>query len=513
MSFTASLEDVVAENRNHLLGSAARWERVRLGDVADILNGFAFPSTQFSSERGLPLLRIRDVGKSTTESLFQGDYDPRYLVQAGDLVIGMDGDFRCALWRGSDALLNQRVCKVSPNEGLYSRRFLAYVLQGYLDAIHEHTSAITVKHLSSRTIAEIPLPLPSVEEQHRVTAALDSTTSRLNAAVGGLRYARANLKRYRASVLKAACEGRLVPTEAELAQREGREFESADVLLERILKKRRARWEEQELANLRAKGKEPKDGWKRKYKEPEEPDPSGFQGLPAGWVWTTLAAISQLQGGLTKGQKRRAGRRYREVPYLRVANVQRGYLDLQEVGRIAASEDDIHRLALRPGDVLFNEGGDRDKLGRGWVWRGELPECIHQNHVFRARLLTADIEPEYVSYYGNSAGQIYFMAQGRQTTNLASINLTKLGALPIPLPPAAEQRRIVQEVERLFEEAGVVEVAANSGLQRAERLRQSVLKRAFEGRLVPQDPTDEPAAVLLKRIHAERQASHVSVGA
>lgn len=100
------------------------------------------------------------------------------------------------------------------------------------------------------------------------------------------------------------------------------------------------------------------------------------------------------------------------------------------------------------GDVLFNEGGDRDKLGRGWIWRGQLPECIHQNHVFRARLRTPDVFPEYLSWYGNSGGQKYFFEQGKQTTNLASINLTKLKRLPVPLPPLMEQKRIVAEVQR-----------------------------------------------------------------
>ncbi len=90
------------------------------------------------------------------------------------------------------------------------------------------------------------------------------------------------------------------------------------------------------------------------------------------------------------------------LPYLRVANVQRGYLDLSEMKEIEATEDEIADLQLREGDVLFNEGGDRDKLGRGWVWRGELPECIHQNHVFRARLHAGVADPKFVSWYGNS---------------------------------------------------------------------------------------------------------------
>jgi restriction endonuclease S subunit len=130
-----------------------------------------------------------------------------------------------------------------------------------------------------------------------------------------------------------------------------------------------------------------------------------------------------------------------------VENVQRGYLNLEEVKLIEATETEIEDLRLRVGDVLFNEGGDRDKLGRGWVWQGALPECIHQNHVFRARWRAPDVQPKFVSWYGNSEGARYFNDQGKQTTNLASINLTKLSEFPVPLPPAGEQSRIVASLD------------------------------------------------------------------
>jgi type I restriction enzyme S subunit len=104
--------------------------------------------------------------------------------------------------------------------------------------------------------------------------------------------------------------------------------------------------------------------------------------LPPGWAWTTLGEIADLKGGLTKGKRRREEDKLRSVPYLRVENVQRGYLNLDQMKMIEATEAEIDDLRLRVGDVLFNEGGDRDKLGRGWVWQAALPECIHQNHVF-----------------------------------------------------------------------------------------------------------------------------------
>jgi type I restriction enzyme S subunit len=121
-----------------------------------------------------------------------------------------------------------------------------------------------------------------------------------------------------------------------------------------------------------------------------------------------LGDLGEIVGGLTKGQKRKPGTRMRTVPYLRVANVQRGHLDLDHIKLIEATEDEIRSPRLLPGDVLLNEGGDRDKLGRGWIWEGQIEECIHQNHVFRVRLDPARATPRFVSHYANHFGQRYF---------------------------------------------------------------------------------------------------------
>ena len=207
-------------------------------------------------------------------------------------------------------------------------------------------------------LEEAVLALAPLPEQRRIVAEVEKQFTRLDASVAALRRTQANLKRYRASVLRTACEGKLVPNEAELARLEGRDYEPADALLERILAERRARWESQEKR-------------RGKYKEPVAPDTSNLPELTQGWVWATLAQISDLKGGVTKGRHYRAGESLTKVPYLRVANVQRGYLDLSEIKMIEVTQEVADQLALVPGDILFTEGGDRDKLGRGWVWKGE----------------------------------------------------------------------------------------------------------------------------------------------
>lgn len=354
----------------------------------------------------------------------------------------------------------------------------------------------------TKFLHDYPFPLPPLAEQRRIVAAVETQCTRLDAGVAALKRVRAALKRYRAAVLKAAAEGRLT-AEWRAAQPD---VEPAATLLDRIAHERRRAWEQAELARYAKAGKTPPRGWQDKYREPSAPDTTALPELPKGWCWTTLSALAELKGGITKGQQRRAGETLRAVPYLRVANVQRGFLDLREIKFIEATEAEIDELKLLPRDILFNEGGDRDKLGRGWIWNGELDCCIHQNHVFRARLYLDDLQAKFISWYGNSFGQQYFISQGKQTTNLASINLTKLGQLPVPLPPLAEQEQIVAEVERRLSVVAELEAQAAVGLKRAERLRQSILAHAFAGRLVPQDPADEPASALLERIRAERSA-------
>ena len=229
------------------------------------------------------------------------------------------------------------------------------------------------------------------------------------------------------------------------------------------------------------------------------------------WSWTTLGEIAEIAGGVTKDAKREGDPSFVEVPYLRVANVQRGFLDLAEVSMIRVSPEKAKALALQPGDVLFNEGGDRDKLGRGWVWSGEVEGCIHQNHVFRARLHD-EFEPKFVSWHGNMFGRGWFQANGRQTTNLASLNLNTLKRFPVPAPPLEEQRRIVTEVEQQLSLIDAMHRSIEAAKRRSAALRRSILERAFRGELVPQDPTDEPASVLLQRIAAGRATAGEATG-
>ena len=426
-------------------------------------------------------------------------------ARKGDVLLVKDGvnaGDACVNTIDGEVSLLSSVCMIRPRGDLLDARFLRYYLlspQAYRSLTGQMTGT-AIKRIILAKVRATESPIAPLPEQHRIVEKIEELFSDLDAGVASLERAKANLKRYRASVLKSAVEGRLT----EEWRKEHPQAEDGQILLDRILRERREKWEKDQLAQFKKKGKEPPKNWQSKYKEPSAPDTSHLPKLPEGWVWASLEAVADVTGGITKDKKKDSLPGMREVPYLRVANVQRGFLDLSEMKDIKASPEDIAELALRKGDVLFTEGGDRDKLGRGWVWSEELSECIHQNHIFRARLLSSGIQPTLVSHHGNTFGRQWFTKAGKQTTNLASINLGILKQFPVPIPPPAEQEQIVALVDERLSQIDSAEKTINQELIRSKRLRQSILKRAFEGKLVAQNHNDEPASVLLERIKATR---------
>lgn len=178
--------------------------------------------------------------------------------------------------------------------------------------------------------------------------------------------------------------------------------------------------------------------------------------IPRGWKVVCLKRIAEIQGGLTLGKQYEGP--LIERPYLRVGNVQDGHLDLADVSLIELPASVAKGVELRPGDVLMTEGGDLDKLGRGYLWKGEIPGCLHQNHIFAVRCFLHKLKPMFLAYLTASKyGRDYFEATGKKTTNLACTNATKVGEFPIPLPRLTEQEAICAYLEgKLSEVKGIV---------------------------------------------------------
>lgn len=420
-------------------------------------------------------------------------------IPAGSVLLTSRASIGYVAIAGTSLTTNQGFASFILPEGI-EPNYLGWWLRCQKNLLKELAGGTTFKEISKTTLKDVSFPLAPTNEQRRIVAAIEQQFTRLDAGIVALQQAREKLKRYRAALLKAAVEGKL--TEAWRADHPDRE--PATILLERILKEQWARWESDQLAKMQARGITPKDdAWKKKYVEPAAPDTDKLPELPKGWCWATVGQISQIQGGIQK-QPSRAPRN-NAFPYLRVANVFRGRLDLTNIEKMELFGDELEVLRLEVGDLLIVEGnGSRTEIGRSALWKGEIQDCVHQNHIIRVRLCS--VIPEYLDFYWNSPyGTERVTNVAASTTGLYTLSVSKIARLPVPLPSLAEQQEIVAEVERRLTIISELETTIESNLKRAERLRQVILREAFAGRLVPQDPNDEPATILLERIHDERK--------
>jgi type I restriction enzyme S subunit len=372
--------------------------------------------------------------------------------------------------------------------------------------------------------------------------AIETQFTRLDAAVAALERAQANLSRYRASVLQAAVAGRLVPTEADLAREERRDYKPADALLERILEERRARWEaerwqyEIERAKKKAAQAERKaaglpyyirqlpeaswidrteeeyapylpksDTWKQKYDEPEPPDTEDLLELPEGWIW---AGVDQLITLSQNGFGKRRSKKGTPTIVLRLADIEEGEkISLDDVRRIRMTDDEIEKYQLLRDDLLcIRVNGSPDLVGRFISFEEADEPVAFCDHFIRFRFAVQELISFFVRYSQTRQARRYVDLNKVSSAGQNTVSQSTMLSLVFPLPPLAEQRRIVEEVERRLSVVDALEEAVEADLTRAERLRQAILKTAFEGRLVPQDPDDEPASALLGRIQAERGA-------
>jgi type I restriction enzyme, S subunit len=398
-----------------------------------------------------------------------------------------------------------------PQTGILPK-YLAYFLRQHSvrDYLAGRASGVggSLMRVKASTAGEFPFPVAPTPEQRRIVAEIEKQLTRLDAAVAALKRGQANLKRYRAAVLKAACEGRLVPTEAELARKEGRPYETGEQLLARILQERRAKWEAEQLARMLAVGKPPKDdSWKRKYKEPRPPDAMKLTPLPDGWAWASVdqaMLIIDYRGRTPPFAE--SG-----IPHLRSSNIRDGQILWEDLAYVSKEtyEDYMTRGLPQIGDLLFTTEAPLGEVA------GAPSDRIFSvaQRLMILRSSSSLILPKFLMYQimGPQFQAAIRLSQTGSTVD--GISSRNFRPVPVCIPPVSEQHRVVEAIERLLSMFGVTAQVLETGERRADRLRQSILKRAFEGKLVPQDPNDEPASVLLERVQAECAASAVGVSA
>jgi type I restriction enzyme S subunit len=350
------------------------------------------------------------------------------------------------------------------------------------------------------TIAEAPIPAIPLPEQRRIVAEIEKQFTRVEAGVAALRRVQANLKRYRAAVLKAACEGRLVPTEAELhRQRVGRvpspgvgsvkakgkaasteptstdtPFETGEALLARIVTERHQNW----LAR-RSPG-EGRQG-RGQYKEPAAPETAGLPQLPEGWTWASVAQLSFLDVGFAfkSAEFVRSG-----IRLLRGENLEPGRMRWSDTRFWPEAKlDEFRQLLIREGQIVL--AMDRPLISSGLKIaraRGDDLPCLLVQRMARFRPIV-EVMTSYLFTALNTHRFIRHLLGGQTGTQLPHISGEGIQSFPIPLPPLAEQTRIVAEVERRLSVVEELESVVTANLQRANRLRQSILKKAFTGEL------------------------------
>lgn len=350
-------------------------------------------------------------------------------------------------------------------------------------------------------IAESRIPVAPLPEQQRIVAEIEKQFSRLDAGVAALKRVQANLRRYKAAVLKAACDGILsAPWRAAHAN-----LEPAEKLLVRILRERRRRWEETELAKLVARGKPPKDDrWKQRYKEPAAPRTADLAELPPTWCWATVEQVSEV---IQYGTSAKCTAEGDGVPVLRMGNIMSdGLIDAAQLKYLSPEHDEFPALLLAPSDLLFNRTNSAELVGKSAVYHGAPAPCSFASYLIRVRCLDGANSVYVAACLNSSYGRSWIREVVSQQVGQANVNGSKLGAFAFPLPPLVEQDDIVRQLDVSLTVAQHTVGIVEANVRRADRLRQSILKAAFEGRLVAQDPSDEPAAVLLERIRADRNA-------
>lgn len=437
------------------------WTATRLGEVCRVVRGITFPAsakqaTQDSSN--ICCLRTTNIQREIDWNdiyFVPREYVKRddQLIQVGDILMSMANSYELV---GKVALVRQLphlatfgafLAAIKPIRYIYGQ-YLFYLIrtdQVQSDLRKGSSQTVNIANISLKALSGIETALAPFNEQKRIAAKLDALLARVDACRERLERVPSILKRFRQAILAAATSGMLTKN-----------------------------WKQDSLS------------------EPKQP-----------WLATTLGDCGSVSGGLTKNTKRNALPLKR--PYLRVANVYANRLELNDVAKIGLTEAEFEKTNLVSGDLLIVEGnGSIEQIGRVALWNEEIKGCVHQNHLIRWRRKT-DAIPKFVLFWLMSPkGRSSLMDLASTTTGLHTLSISKVSAVPIELPSLDEQHEIVHRVETLFTYADRLESRYKAAHDYVNRLTPALLAKAFRGELVPQDPNDEPASVLLERIRAAR---------
>jgi type I restriction enzyme S subunit len=463
------------------------WLRCKLGEISQIIYGKELPTKNLVTQ-GFPVYGANGI---------IGFYDD-YLFEDEQLLISCRGAYSGKINYSSKTCYitnNSLVVDIFINKS-ESKKFYYYILQAVNKS--KLISGTAQPQVTINNAVELEVPLPPLPEQRSIVAKLEELFSELDNGVEALKTIHQQLKVYRQSVLKWAFEGKL--TDEWRKQNKG--FSGAKALLEQIRKER--------VTSERAGGKKERLNNHTAIADsvPHELD------LPEGWCWVKMEEIFQVSGGLTKNPSRNS--KELKYSYLRVANVYSNKLNLSEVLEIGVDSNEVPKTLLKKEDLLIVEGnGSLDQIGRVAIWNDSINNCLHQNHIIKARGTQATYARFFLYYLISNRGRNEITSKAASTSGLFTLSISKVSAFNVPLCSLEEQQAIVHEIESRLSVADKLEETIEQSLRQAEALRQSILKKAFKGRLLSEqelaevrsDPEWEPASVLFDRIKAQKANS------
>ena len=487
------------------------WCWTTTGEISSVVGG-GTPDTSDSANFGgsIPWITPADMSNHHEKTIGGGartitvqglSCSGAKVLPAGTVLFSSRAPIGYVAVASNEVTTNQGFKSFIPKPGVFSD-YLYYWLKASKKRAESLASGTTFLELSGAKAAQLPVPLAPIAEQTRIVAKLEELLSDLDAGVAELKAAQKKLAQYRQSLLKAAVEGALT---AEW-RTQHQPTETGAQLLQRILQERRARWEARQRAKFAEQGKTPPKDWQKKYPEPVQPDTTDLPELPQGWVW---ASLDQLALDSSYGTSVKCGYESQGASVLRIPNVIARKLVLDDL-KFASQPLDLHKSEyLAPGDILVvRTNGSVSLVGRAAEVTEPLPgDFYFASYLLRVRCLETSVVHRWVSaLLASRQGRSWIESRAASSAGQHNLSLSTLLTIPIPLPPIVEQAEAMNALEAVLLSVSEQEQFLDKSLQQSTAQRQNILRAAFSGQLVAQDPHDEPASVLLERIRAERAA-------
>ena len=407
------------------------WEVSKLKYLGRYVNGYPFKPDDWG-DKGKPIIRIQDLtGSNDSPNYYDGDIDAKYHIKNGDILVSWAATLDAFIWNKGDGLLNQHIFKAIPQEEKITSYFFFWMIKEAMQNMNnDNKHGIFMQHVTLDVFNNFPVPLPPLSEQKRIATYLFQKISKADIMLDDTLSSITGYKKLKQAVITQAV--------------------TKGVRGEREMKDSGVEW---------------------------------IGEVPVEWRKTQLRHCATIKSGITLGKSYSKDTILIERPYLRVANVQGGYVDLNGLATIEVTPDEDLKYRLHSGDVLMTEGGDRDKLGRGCVWHGEIEPCLHQNHVFAVQTNETILLPEFLEYLtASDVGRSYFDVTAIKTTNLACTSSSKVLAFTIPLPPIEEQIEIVGFIKKRSLELNKLIMKKELLVQELESYKKSLIYEVVTGK-------------------------------